>query len=155
MCKPAPLRCGGLHNLLPAIWCLYFNKLTKLNIQFLNIFRSYIGVYILGKIINSNSFILVDTCRSPLKERWTQLPHFSFYCRTRDENRKCTKRHKTARESKCNTLPLSTLQRGVRQQLDPHDGGGALRGRKDYFGERFTPAGPKGDIKHGRHWGSY
>ena len=35
MCKPAPLRCAGLHNLLPVIWCLYFNKLTKLNIQFL------------------------------------------------------------------------------------------------------------------------
>ena len=35
MCKPAPLRCAGLHNLLPVIWRLYFNKLTKLNIQFL------------------------------------------------------------------------------------------------------------------------
>ena len=36
MRKPAPLRCAGLHNLLPVIWRLYFNKLTKLNIQFLN-----------------------------------------------------------------------------------------------------------------------
>ena len=35
MRKPAPLRCAGLHNLLPVIWRLYFNKLTKLNIQFL------------------------------------------------------------------------------------------------------------------------
>ena len=37
MCKPALLRCAGLHNLLPVIWRLYLNKLTKLNIQFLNI----------------------------------------------------------------------------------------------------------------------
>ena len=37
MRKPAPLRWPGLHNLLPVIWRLYFNKLTKLNIQFLNI----------------------------------------------------------------------------------------------------------------------
>ena len=29
------LRCAGLHNLLPVIWRLYFNKLTKKNIQFL------------------------------------------------------------------------------------------------------------------------
>ena len=29
MCKPAPLRCAGLHNLLPVIRRLYFNKLTK------------------------------------------------------------------------------------------------------------------------------
>ena len=29
------LRCAGLHNLLLVIWSLYFNKLTKLNIQFL------------------------------------------------------------------------------------------------------------------------
>ena len=29
------LRYAGLHNLLPVIWRLYFNKLTKLNIQFL------------------------------------------------------------------------------------------------------------------------
>ena len=36
MCKPAPLRCAGLHNSLPVIGHLYFNKLTKLNIQFLN-----------------------------------------------------------------------------------------------------------------------
>ena len=36
MHKPPPLRCAGLHNLLPVIWRLYFNKLTKLNIQFLN-----------------------------------------------------------------------------------------------------------------------
>ena len=36
MRKPAPLRCAGLHNLLPVIWRLYFNKLKKLNIQFLN-----------------------------------------------------------------------------------------------------------------------
>ena len=35
MRKPAPLRCAGLHNLLPVIWRLYFNNLTKLNIQFL------------------------------------------------------------------------------------------------------------------------
>ena len=35
MRKPAPLRCAGLHNLLPVIWRLYFNKPTKLNIQFL------------------------------------------------------------------------------------------------------------------------
>ena len=31
-----PLRCAGLHNLLPVTWSLYFNKLTKLNIQILN-----------------------------------------------------------------------------------------------------------------------
>ena len=37
MRKPAPLRCAGLHNLLPVIWRLYFNKLIKLNIQFLSI----------------------------------------------------------------------------------------------------------------------
>ena len=37
MRKPAPLRCAGLHNLLTVIWRLYFNKLTKLNIQFLSI----------------------------------------------------------------------------------------------------------------------
>ena len=36
MRKPAPLRCAGLHNLLPVIWRLYFHKLTKLNIQFLS-----------------------------------------------------------------------------------------------------------------------
>ena len=36
MCKPATLRCAGLHNLLPVVWHLYFNKLPKLNIQFLN-----------------------------------------------------------------------------------------------------------------------
>ena len=36
MRKPAPLRCRGLHNLLPVILRLYFNKLTKLNILFLS-----------------------------------------------------------------------------------------------------------------------
>ena len=34
LCKPAPLRWAGLHNLLPVIWRLYFHKLKKLNIQF-------------------------------------------------------------------------------------------------------------------------
>ena len=41
MCKPALLRCAGLHNLLPVIWRLYFNKLTKLIIQFLNNLNMY------------------------------------------------------------------------------------------------------------------
>ena len=42
MCKPAPLHCAGLHNLLPVILRLYCNKLTKLNIQFLNIYKDLV-----------------------------------------------------------------------------------------------------------------
>ena len=34
MCKPAPFRCAGLYNLLPIIWCSYFNKQTNSNMQF-------------------------------------------------------------------------------------------------------------------------
>ena len=43
------------HNLLPVIWRLYFNKLTKLNIQFLN------------------------TCIPTLKiSTWQSFPHFGY-----------------------------------------------------------------------------
>ena len=52
MRKPAPLRCAGLHNLLPVIRRLYFNKLTKLNIQFLNnelIILENSKIYVQGK----------------------------------------------------------------------------------------------------------
>ena len=91
MCKPAPLRCAGLHNLLPVTWRLYFNKLTKLNIQFLNkptklklslnefyflyeacqtittfsLFfpkeRRYLRMYV-GNVGNSHVYLVVDVC---------------------------------------------------------------------------------------------
>ena len=54
------ITCAGLHNLLPVIWSLYFNKLTKLNIQFLlhsfNFFNTLLYTTVYREFFASGNF---------------------------------------------------------------------------------------------------
>ena len=84
MRKPAPLRCAGLHNLLPVIWRLYFNRLTKLNIQFLKTnAESTISKYMFIKLLinkcDKTMLVIIRSVTDVLRAQSRFVKFVTFY----------------------------------------------------------------------------